>query len=433
MSGPSRPQREIAIVGPRVFNPLTSLNPPIGLSPNWVKSIEPHCLIRGNPLTGISNLINPTPILRGWAFREIFSCRIVVSIHGACKGNGTSSARAAYGAFFGEDSPYNECGLLPETERQGSNAAVVYAAKRALEIVEDRVTQDIRKPAIKEVIIKTHSSYLFLSMVEDVLNWERNGYIDSAGKRVGNRFLIGKLHHLIGEAQRGKRFRTRFWLVEAEHNEEGVPLAEKAFKRAQEFDEEDDDDEDEVTDDEPPFGLCLGFWIAIAPGDRDARILAQRLRFKLHDRETGLNEDADAAIEVAAVIRRLVITGEDREQNLECLFGPEWAELEPVWAEIRLEVLQETRGVPPKMFNQIYDADAPFNRPRKANVLEEQKLAALKATKSEQETHQESSKKEIAPMKGKALPHKKPGTNLDQFVAIRIGLETLYAPKELFS
>jgi ribonuclease HI len=70
-----------------------------------------------------------------------FSKSVVVTIHGACRGNGTSSARGAYGVYFGAGSPYNEFDLLPETERQGSNAAVVYAAQRALEIVEDRVTQ----------------------------------------------------------------------------------------------------------------------------------------------------------------------------------------------------------------------------------------------------------------------------------------------------
>jgi ribonuclease HI len=78
---------------------------------------------------------------------RVFSKSVVITIHGACRGNGTSSARGAYGVYFGEGSPYNEPGLLPETERQGSNAAVVYAAQRALEILEDRVTRD---PSIEE-------------------------------------------------------------------------------------------------------------------------------------------------------------------------------------------------------------------------------------------------------------------------------------------
>jgi len=105
---------------------------------------------------------------------------------------------------------------LPETERQGGNAAVVYAAKRALEIIEDQIAPNISNPAIEEVILKTHSSYLFLSMVEDVQKWERDGYIGTDGKRVKNHFLIGKLNHLIEEATYRHRFDTRFWLVGAE-------------------------------------------------------------------------------------------------------------------------------------------------------------------------------------------------------------------------
>ncbi|KAN0110175.1 hypothetical protein V8E51_006562 [Hyaloscypha variabilis] len=365
MSDPNRSKRTTPNAGPRVFNPVTSLNFR-RLSPlyrDFLESIEPNDWIYGESPTGVSHIFKDIP-------SYFLPQKIVVSIHGACRGNGTSSARAAYGVFFGKDSPYNESGILPETEHQGSNAAVIYAAKRALEIVEDRVTQDITKPAIKEVIIKTHSSYLFLSMVEDVLSWEKNGYIDSRGKRVGNRFLIGKLENLIEEAREENTFATRFWLVGASDNEEGVPLAEEAFNRAQKLKEHAIDASD----------CPLSYWILTAPEDADARELARRLRFRLHDIAAGLDNVVGTAAEVVIVIRRLVITGEDREQNFECLFGTEWTKLKPFWAEMRLEVLEEFRG-PSKSFCVFCDGDAPFHRPRRPDALEEEKLSKLDATK----------------------------------------------------
>jgi hypothetical protein len=216
-------------------------------------------------------------------------------------------------------------------------------------------------------------------MVEDVMNWEKNGYIDSDGKRVRNRFLIGKVHHLIEEARRGERFGTRFWLVDSEENEEGVPLTDSAFDSARKTEEEDNEE-----DDEPSFRPCLGYRENDAPGNVDARELARRLRFRLHDEDAGANTDTDAAIEIAAVMRRLVITGEDRPQNFQYLFGAQWAELNPLWAEKRLDVLKEFTG-PSKFFSDIYDADTPFLRPRQLDALEEEKVSQLEATKSTQE------------------------------------------------
>ena len=345
--------------------------------------MKPSCLILNRPSCELTYLFSPkTPKYSSCTFLSI----IIVSIHGACRGNGTSRARAAYGVYFGEDSPYNECGLLPETERQGSNAAVVYAAKRALEIFEDSVIPEERR-LMQEVIIKTHSSYLFLSMVEDVRDWEDNGYIDSDGKSVINRFLIGKLDHLIEEAWDARRFETSFWLVGAEHNEEGVPLADEAFQRAREAEEDEDKDEDEeFTIRELSFGPCLEYWREDAPGDRDARELARRLKFRLHNEKAEANTDADAAREIAVVMRRLVLTGEDRPQSFECLFGTEWAKLKRLWAETRLEVLKEFEGGPTKHFSDLYDVDAPFLRPRKPNASEERELALSKAAGLPQET-----------------------------------------------
>jgi ribonuclease HI len=351
---------------PRVFDPFSAFLSPGENAPSPSRSIHPASLVQGNRAPGISNPIKPDTLR---TFNVISYPRIlIISIHGACRGNGTSSARGAYSVFFGKGSRYNESGLLPETERQGSNAAIVFAAKRALEIVEDRVAHDLG--VLEEVIIKTHSSYLTQSMIEDVWDWEKSGYMGTDGKKVRNRFLIEKLHHMIEEAAGPHAvggYLTKFWLVKAEENGEGIPLAEQAFTRG--FEE----DEDEDTDGELPCSLPLSYWMEVAPKDRDAMELSRRLNFKLHSTEADECDEARAAVEVTAAIRRLVITGEDRKQNFVRLFGKRWMGIAVEWNESRLKVLLEAIGVPCKQFNQYYDADAPFWRPRKADAFEAEK------------------------------------------------------------
>jgi ribonuclease HI len=359
---------ESASVNSRVFDPFSAFQHPGDNAPNPPRWIHPARLIQENRASGISNPIKPDTLgtYNVISYRRI----VIISIHGACRGNGTSSARAAYSVFFGKGSRHNESGFLPETERQGSNVAVVFAAKRALEIVEDRVTHDL--VPVEEVIIKTHSSYLTQSMIEDVWYWDNNGYMDTHGKKVRNRFLIGKLHHMIEEAAgpyAENGYQTKFWLVKAEENRVGVPATEQAF--AWWF----RDDEDENTDAKQACNSHLNYWMKVASKDCDAKELSRRLNFKLYSME--VYDEGFAADEVTAAIRRLVITGEDREQNFVLLFGTSWKDIAGEWNESRLEVLREDSGVPSKQFNQYHDADTPFWRPRKANVFEAKTLQIM--------------------------------------------------------
>ncbi|KAF2833194.1 hypothetical protein CC86DRAFT_365152 [Ophiobolus disseminans] len=54
---------------------------------------------------------------------------LVVFIDGACRGNGTASARASYGVYFGRNSRYNtyECppSYLPQTSTRAEIEALV--------------------------------------------------------------------------------------------------------------------------------------------------------------------------------------------------------------------------------------------------------------------------------------------------------------------
>ncbi|CAM6111514.1 unnamed protein product [Calypogeia fissa] len=83
---------------------------------------------------------------------------VVMWIDGACRANGTSMARAAYGVYLGDDSQYNTSDYLPHHERQTSQAAEIYAANQAMEIVLERIGGEICRDG---VVIVTDSDYLF--------------------------------------------------------------------------------------------------------------------------------------------------------------------------------------------------------------------------------------------------------------------------------
>jgi ribonuclease HI len=56
-------------------------------------------------------------------FRDEHS--MVVYIDGACRNNGSPTARASYGVYFGPDSPHNCYGLLPDSSPQTSTRAEI--------------------------------------------------------------------------------------------------------------------------------------------------------------------------------------------------------------------------------------------------------------------------------------------------------------------
>lgn len=81
-------------------------------------------------------------------------------------------------------------------ERQTSQSAPLYAAKRAIEIVEHSLAhQDI-----KTLVIKTHSQYLVDGLSKHVFRWEENDYANADGETVANRSLFEKLHDMASDS-----------------------------------------------------------------------------------------------------------------------------------------------------------------------------------------------------------------------------------------
>jgi ribonuclease HI len=54
---------------------------------------------------------------------KVLDTSVVAYIDGACRNNGMPGARAAYGVYFGPESPYNANGLLPDGVEQTSTRA----------------------------------------------------------------------------------------------------------------------------------------------------------------------------------------------------------------------------------------------------------------------------------------------------------------------
>jgi ribonuclease HI len=86
---------------------------------------------------------------------------LAVFIDGAYRGNGTPSARASYGVYFGPNSGYNTYGLLPSNLPQTSTRAEIEALVQALRMIVHVFNHDLRLSNIK---IASDSSFLVNAM-----------------------------------------------------------------------------------------------------------------------------------------------------------------------------------------------------------------------------------------------------------------------------
>ena len=286
---------------------------------------------------------------------EMSQSAIIVAVHGGCEDNGNISSKATYGVYFAEDSPYNQCGFLPEIERHTCSAAQLYATKRALEIAEDVVAKEMN---VEHLIIKTHSIYVAEGLSKHVWEWERNGYQTSRGNPVANRLMIEKLQDMMKESEREKGFKVSFWHVGKQHNKEAILLANKleAFTKP----------EREARESGLPQNTSdrkLHYNSKWARLDPLAQQLCRRIGIVLWHHSTNIK----------SVLRRLVITGEDRPQNFERLFGPKWKNLViDDWAQIRSEII-----IQPELKSSM-DEGAPVIRPRLPTAIE-RKMITLTA------------------------------------------------------
>ncbi|KAJ4367328.1 hypothetical protein N0V83_006909 [Neocucurbitaria cava] len=152
---------------------------------------------------------------------------IVVHIDGACRNNGTSTARASYGVYFGPNSPYNSYGRLPQTLPQTSTRAEIEALVQALEIICGIIARDFELLQIK---IVTDSSFLVNAMSRWMEGWIENDGVGSSGRPVAHFGILKQLYEKLNHIKLSRE--VQFWHIPRERNREADALANRALDEA---------------------------------------------------------------------------------------------------------------------------------------------------------------------------------------------------------
>ena len=199
---------------------------------NWRDTINPETLVRYNPTLQISNyLISRTE--QGPLYPR--QATIVVSVDGACRGNGTINAQASFGVCFGPGSQFNVYGCLPqETFDQTNQVAEIVSCLVALEKIKTEVLPHVQRESnhhaqIKQVVLVTDSEYLVRSMSEYIWRWLQNGWVNSKRARVKNHHLLLRVHESLQHFQQEMGMDVRFWRVNRRFNKVADALANEAL------------------------------------------------------------------------------------------------------------------------------------------------------------------------------------------------------------
>jgi len=114
---------------------------------------------------------------------------IVVYVDGACQGNGTASARAGYGVYFGPNDPRNLS--EPLVGVQTNQRAELTAAIRALEILSNDLTVPVE--------IVTDSQYVIKGITQWIHKWKQNNWKTANNEDIQNKDLFVRLDELLSQ------------------------------------------------------------------------------------------------------------------------------------------------------------------------------------------------------------------------------------------
>ncbi|KAI1370588.1 ribonuclease H-like protein [Hypoxylon crocopeplum] len=153
---------------------------------------------------------------------------VVVSIDGACRGNGTPSARAAWGVYFGAQSPHDASGVLALTLPQTSTRAEIEALSQVLRIIRENLSSD---HSMQEYRIRTDSDFLVRAMSEWIEGWIAKDRRNSQGRQVTHYSALKEIHERLADMTYGDDggMDFKFWYVPRENNQEADALANQAL------------------------------------------------------------------------------------------------------------------------------------------------------------------------------------------------------------
>lgn len=150
------------------------------------------------------------------------STELCIYTDGASRRNGTPSAAAGVGVYFGPYDPRNLAERL-QGPRQTNQRAELTAIQRALDIA----------PRDRNVKIYSDSDYSIKCVTEWHVGWRRNGWLTSTKKAVENRDLVEAVRARIDERDALGRY-TRFQWVKGHDGDPGnVAADELAVRGAQ--------------------------------------------------------------------------------------------------------------------------------------------------------------------------------------------------------
>ncbi|KAL8764945.1 MAG: hypothetical protein Q9203_006808 [Teloschistes exilis] len=159
----------------------------------------------------------------------------VMSIDGACRGNGTGTARSSSGVHFAKNSPHNFNGIIPGAKHTSQRAELM-AYKKGLGAVEllqilyyttECEVHGMEAP-VQVLVVKSDSAYLVNSMTEYIDRWRKNGYKNVKGTAVANADLFVKIDKQINFLD-DLNTTVSFWHVPRMRNREADSLANDAL------------------------------------------------------------------------------------------------------------------------------------------------------------------------------------------------------------
>ena len=154
---------------------------------------------------------------------------IVVSIDGACSGNGYAWAKGGYGVYFGPNSEYNVSNPLKEYQPQTSQRAELTACLVALNQIERVARNYTFTPPLNMFIIVTDSAYLVNSLTNYIYKWNDNDFVAASGREVVNRDLFERIDDKLDAMEFGRqKIPVLFWKVDRSENEDADELARNA-------------------------------------------------------------------------------------------------------------------------------------------------------------------------------------------------------------
>ena len=154
-----------------------------------------------------------------------FGC-LIIAVDGACRGNGTHSARSAIGVYFAERSRWNNSVELDDpapTNQKAELEACLLALRLALRIRETTME------GLEQIVIKADSEYVVKGMTEWIFKWRTNGYRNAKGTTVMNAILFKQIEDKVTKLN-DLGVEALFWHVSRSRNGEADALANAGFR-----------------------------------------------------------------------------------------------------------------------------------------------------------------------------------------------------------